>query len=87
MPIGPQPRTRRGTIDRPYSALNLRLALALLGLVLGVVFAIVLFRTGPVLLAWLMILIAASAAADIVIIQLRRRARRRDGDARDSLFE
>ena len=36
MPIGPQPRGARGTIERPYSALRLRLGLAIGGLVICV---------------------------------------------------
>jgi len=87
MRIGPQPRGRRGTVGRPYSALNLRLVLALFGLVSCAVFAVLLFRAGLVVWAWLFVGFAAVAAVDIVVIQLRRRARRRADDTGHSLFE
>lgn len=46
MPIGEQPPDRRGTVGHAYSALNLRLVLAVFGLVVSVVFAVLLFRAG-----------------------------------------
>jgi hypothetical protein len=62
----------RGTLERPYSALNLRLALASFGLVSCAVLA------AP----------AALAAVDMVVVQLRGRARREeDGNVHRSLFE
>ena len=83
MPIGPQPRGRRGTVGHAYSPLNLRLVLALFGLVSSVVFAVLAFRADLPLFGWLFVGLAAVAAVDLVVIQLRRRARRGD----HSLFE
>ena len=87
MPLGPQPRGRRGTAGHAYSALNLRLALATFGLLLSVVFAVLLLRAGLPILGWLFIALAVVAVVDLVIVQLRRRARRRAGDDGHSLFE
>src|SRR5690348_11898700 len=46
MPIGPQPRGARGTVGHPYSALNLRLVLAIFGLVSCTVLAVLAARVG-----------------------------------------
>ena len=72
-----QPRGRRGTPDRPYTALDLRLVLAAFGLVASAVFALLLFWFGDDLLGWALVLVAATAAADLVVVQRRRSARRR----------
>ncbi|WP_250037445.1 hypothetical protein [Paractinoplanes maris] len=88
MPIGAQPPGRRGTVEEPYSPLNLRLILAAFGFVVCIVLAIVLFRTGWPVPGWLLLAWAAVALIDIVVVQLRRRARRRAEGGRDhSLFE
>ncbi|GAA2637184.1 hypothetical protein [Paractinoplanes durhamensis] len=88
MPIGAQPPGRRGTVDEPYSPLNLRLVLAIFGLVVCTVLSILLFRTGWTLPGWLLAAWAVVAVIDIVVVQLRRRARRRDeGNGDHSLFE
>ncbi|BBH70588.1 hypothetical protein ACTI_72730 [Actinoplanes sp. OR16] len=88
MPIGPQPKGRRGTVEEPYSPLNLRLALAAFGLVVCTVLSILLFRAGWTVPGWLLAAWAVVAAIDIVVVQLRRRARKRAEGGRDhSLFE
>jgi hypothetical protein len=87
MSINPQPPGRRGTVGHPYSPLNLRLVLALFGLITSVVFAVLLFRAGLVLLGGLFVLLAVVAAVDAVIVQLRRRARRHLEGGGRSLFE
>ncbi|TWG24830.1 hypothetical protein [Actinoplanes teichomyceticus] len=88
MPIGPQPSGRRGTVEEPYSPLNLRLLLAAFGLVVCAALAALLFRAGWTVPGWLLAAWAAVAMIDIVVIQLRRRARRRaEGGKRHSLFE
>lgn len=87
MSINPQPPGRRGTVGHPYSPLNLRLVLALFGLVTSVVFAVLLLRTGFVLFGGLFVLLAVIAAVDVVVVQLRRRARRRAQGRGQSLFE
>jgi hypothetical protein len=85
--FGAQPRRRRGTIDRPYSALNLRLILASVGLIGWVGLAVLAFLSGYSLLGWLLIAAAAFAVIDLVVIQLRRRARSRSDGGGHSLFE
>lgn len=87
MPLNAQPPHRRGTVGHPYSALNLRLVLALFGLVSSAVFAVLLFRTDLAAFGWFFVLLAVIAAVDLVIIQLRRRSRRRSGSDDGSLFE
>jgi hypothetical protein len=86
MPFGGQPSGRRGTVGHPYSALNLRLVLALFGLVTSVLFAVLLLHAGVAVLGWIFIGLAVIAAVDLVVVQLRRRARRRTG-GENSLFE
>lgn len=88
MPIGAQPPGRRGTVDQPYSPLNLRLVLAVFGFVVCTVLAVWLWRQGHEVPAWLLGAWALVAVVDIVVVQLRRRARRRaEGGRRHSLFE
>ena len=89
MPIGAQPPGRRGTVDEPYSALNLRLILAAFGFVVTTLLAIWLFYMGWTVPGWLLVAWAAVAVVDMVIVQLRRRARRRaeGGDGHLLLFE
>jgi Family of unknown function (DUF6343) len=80
MPLLPQPRGARGTVGHPYSALRLRLVLALFGLVLCAVLTVLLLRAGFRVVGVLMAALAVVALVDIVVIQLRRRAGRRTGD-------
>ncbi|GAA3958507.1 hypothetical protein [Actinoplanes auranticolor] len=87
MSITPQPPGRRGTIGKPYSALNLRLVLALFGLITSAIFAVLLLRADLVLLGCLFVLLAVIAAVDVVVVELRRRARRRAEGGGRSLFE
>lgn len=87
MPIGAQPRGARGTAGHEYSALNLRLALAIFGLVFLVALAGVLFGTRHPFLAIPALILAAVTVVDIVVIQLRRRTRRRVDQERHSMFE
>jgi membrane protein implicated in regulation of membrane protease activity len=85
--LGPQPRSRRGTVGHPYTALNLRLVLAGFGLVACGVLAVILVAMGYWGWAVLAGLIALTALVDLVVIQLRRAARRRADPSRHSLFE
>ena len=88
MPLGPQPKGRRGTVEEPYSPLNLRLALAAFGLVVCTVLSALLFRAGWTVPGWLLAAWAVAALIDIAVIQTRRRARARAEAGRDhSLFE
>ncbi|MDQ0365123.1 hypothetical protein [Catenuloplanes indicus] len=87
MPLNAQPPNRRGSVGHPYSALNLRLALALFGLITSAVFAALLLRSDLVAFGWLFVALAVIAAVDLVVIQLRRRSRRRSGDDSGSVFE
>jgi hypothetical protein len=88
MPIGAQPPGRRGTVDQPYSPLNLRLALAAFGFVVCTVLSVLMFRAGWTVPAWLLAAWAVAAVVDMVVIQFRRRARRRaEGGQDHSMFE
>jgi len=89
MPIGAQPPGRRGTVDEPFSPLNLRLVLAAFGFVVCTLLAIWLFHAGWRVPGWLLLAWALVALIDIVIVQSRRRARRRaEGPGGEhSLFE
>lgn len=88
MPIGAQPPGRRGTVDEPFSALNLRLVLAAFGFVVCTLLAVWLFHAGWTVPGWLLLAWALVALIDLVIVQLRRRARRRtEGGGDHSLFE
>jgi len=78
MPIGAQPPGRRGTAGHPYSALNLRLALAGFGMVVCAVLAVLLMRAGARVPGWIFAALAVVAAVDAVVIQLRRRAAGRE---------
>ncbi|MEU7617552.1 DUF6343 family protein [Micromonospora rifamycinica] len=83
-----QPRRARGTVGHAHSALNLRLVLALFGLVTMSVFAIGAFRAGLAWLGVLCVLFVVVAVVDLIVIQRRRAARRREQPgARHSLFE
>lgn len=88
MPIGAQPPGRRGTVEKPYSALNLRLILAAFGFVICTVLGIVLLRSGWTIPGWILLAWAAIAVIDMIVVQLRRRARHRAENGHDhSLFE
>jgi hypothetical protein len=88
MPIGPQPPHRQGTVEEPYSPLNLRLILAVFGFVVCTVLSVLLFRAGWTVPGYLLAAWALVAVVDIVVVQMRRRARRRaEGGADHSLFE
>lgn len=83
-----QPRGARGTVGHAYSALNLRLLLALFGMVASAVLAVILFSAGRPGYAWLLVGLAVVGAVDAAIVQ-RRRVQRTRGEAggRHSLFE
>jgi uncharacterized membrane protein YqjE len=77
-----------GTVEHPYSALNLRLALAIVGLVGLVALTLVLLWYRHTALAVICALIAMTACVDIGVIQHRRAERRRQQPGtRHSLFE
>lgn len=75
------------------SALNLRLVLALFGVVTSTVGAAAGFATGRPVLGGLLVAVAVVALVDVLVVQVRRRERRRTerragGPAVDhSLFE
>lgn len=87
MPLGPQPRNARGTVEHPYSALNLRLLLGCCALVAWVVFAVLVWWAGHPWLAAVLGFFALVSVVDIVVVQIRRRRRARTDPARHSLFE
>jgi hypothetical protein len=83
-----QRRGARGTVGHAYSALNLRLVLAIFGLVVSTVFAVLAALAGYPAPAVLLGLLAVVAVIDIFVVQRRRAARRREeSGARHSLFE
>ncbi|MGW9197320.1 DUF6343 family protein [Micromonospora chersina] len=80
-----QPRRR---VNAAYSALNLRLALALFGLVVMAILAVFAFAADVIWLGVVCAILAAVAVVDLVVIQRRRAARHREEPGvRHSLFE
>lgn len=59
------------------SALNLRLALALFGVVSGTVGAAACFAKGRPVLGGLLLVLAVVAMVNVLVVQVRRRERRR----------
>jgi len=83
-----QPRGRRGTVGHPYSALNLRLLLASIGLVIMVVLAILLAIAGQPVLAIIAAALAVVAVIDIAVVARHVRIRHRQDPGRHySIFE
>ena len=74
-----QPRGARGTVGHPYSALTLRLVLAVFGFVTSVVLGALSIAAGFTWLGIVLFVLAATALVDLVVIQLRRRAGRVGG--------
>jgi hypothetical protein len=87
MPIEAQPPDRQGTHGRPYSALNLRLGLALFGVVFCGVVGALMLRADLTVPGWILIGLGVIAAIDAVVVQRRRRARAKAGDRGHSIFE
>ncbi|PWU46624.1 hypothetical protein DLE60_06165 [Micromonospora globispora] len=80
-----QPRRR---VNAAYSALNMRLVLAIFGLVSMTIFAVVAFRVGVIWLGVVCAILAAVAVVDLFVIQRRRAARHREEPGvKHSLFE
>ncbi|MFI5909144.1 hypothetical protein [Dactylosporangium sp. NPDC051541] len=82
-----QRRSARGTVGHPYSALNLRLVLAVFGFFTSAVLGALALAAGFTWLAVILWVLAATALVDSVVVELRRRARIREGGGRGSLFE
>ena len=81
-------RSEKGTVGQPRSALNMRLLLAVFGLVSCTVLAVLLFRANIAIGGWALAVLAVVALVDIVVIQRRRmERRRREPDRHHSLFE
>lgn len=85
----PQPRGARGTVGRPYSALNLRLIFALFGLVSCGVLAVLTARADLPVAAVVLAALALVGLVDLVVVLKRRAARRRTEPpgTHHSLFE
>lgn len=77
---------KTGTHDHPRSALNLRLLLAIFGLVVCTALAVLSAWAGIAALAVSMAALAAVAVADIVVVGIKITRRRRRGE-RHTLFE
>ena len=73
MPIGPQPRRARGTIERPYSALRLRFALAIFGLLACTAGGALMWRLGYHPFAIVLYVFAVVAVLDLCVIIARFR--------------
>lgn len=81
-------REPRGTVGHPYSALNLRLVLAIFGLVFFAGLAVGLFWAGLVTAAWISVALCAVAVVNIIVVQRRRLQREhREPGQHTSLFE
>jgi hypothetical protein len=81
-------RRADGTVGHPYSALNLRLVLAIFGLVSMLVLAVLAIVWNVVPVAVLALIVAVLAAFNIGFVQFRRRERAREEPDEDhSLFE
>jgi Family of unknown function (DUF6343) len=80
MPLGPQPHGARGTVERPYSALRLRLVLAIFGLVVCCVGGVILWDVDARPFAWVLFAGAAVALIDMGVVLTRiQRGRSRLG--------
>jgi hypothetical protein len=85
---GPTRRRADGTPDHPYSALNLRLALAVFGAVSCAALSVLLTLAGQRAGALLLAAVSLGAVVNAVVVQRRRvRRRRRNPGVRYSLFE
>jgi len=83
-----QPGGRRGTVGHPYSALNLRLLLASIGLAIMIALIVLLAIADQPVLAIIAAALAAVAVIDIAVVLRRIRTRhRQDPNHRYSLFE
>lgn len=83
-----QRRSARGTVGHAYSALNLRLLLAIFGLVAFAALAVVSAVLDQIPLAVFLAALALVAAGNVVVVQRRRAARKREEPGvRHSLFE
>jgi len=81
-------RRADGTVGHPHSALNLRLVLAIFGLVSMLVLAVLAFLWDAVPVAVLALMVAVLAGFNVGFVQFRRRERaREEPDADHSLFE
>jgi membrane protein YdbS with pleckstrin-like domain len=74
-------------VGHAYSALNLRLVLAIFGLIVSGALAAVLLWRGYLAVGVLAAILAMVAVVDLFVVQQRRRQRRRADPRRHSLFE
>jgi hypothetical protein len=77
MPLGPQPRRARGTVEHPNSALGLRLVLATFGLIVCSVGWVLLLRAGHPVPAYVLLAAAVAALIDLLVITTRMSRRKR----------
>lgn len=76
------------SVDRPQSALNLRLVLASFGLVCTVVLVFLAVRYANFALAVFAVVLGVVTIVDLVVILIRRRRRhRREPETHHSIFE
>ncbi|GAA3736801.1 uncharacterized membrane protein HdeD (DUF308 family) [Spinactinospora alkalitolerans] len=74
----------RGSHDRPYSALNLRLLMAVIGVVVCIALGAIALTADFTVLAVFLWVLAVVGVVDIVVVLRRRRQR---GPGHGSLFE
>ncbi|PRY02211.1 DUF6343 family protein [Allonocardiopsis opalescens] len=79
-------RAPRGSLERPYSALTLRLVLAVFGLLVCLAAGVASAARGWTAVAVALGVLAAVAAVDIGVVLVRLRQRRREGGPPPSLF-
>ena len=76
MPLGSQPKRAQGTVEHPYSALRLRLVLAVFGIVVCTAGGILVWLiVGAIPIAVAFFVLAAIAVIDAVVVGFRLRAR------------
>jgi uncharacterized membrane protein YqjE len=90
--MGNRWRRQEGTVEHPYSALNLRLVLASFGLVTMIALTLVLMWLGNRGFALVTAVIAVVAVINVVVVQRRRQQRRQlershGEEVKHSLFE
>jgi hypothetical protein len=87
VPLGPQPRRARGTVERPYSALNLRRVIAAIGVVAFAVLGGLAFGYRHPWWGAVAFLFAVAGLVDLAVIGIRIGRRKRLEPRDHSLFE
>lgn len=75
MPLGPQPRRARGTLEHPNSAIGLRIVLATFGMIVCAVGWVLLLHLGHIAIAYVFFALAVIALVDLIVLTARVRSR------------